>query len=121
VANPVPIYPAEGTILDNVDDFMQHHRREVDNQQRQLLGLPKGAPLPAKPENVPYPRMVYRQEYFAAADDFGRREHYRQVGSEKELKDAQAEGYFGSLQEAKDAFEQQQKQQKEASAPEKKK
>jgi hypothetical protein len=121
VANPVPIYPAQGTILDNVEDFMQHHRREVENQQRQQLGLAKGAPLPGKPENVPYPRMVYKSEYFSGEDDSERRLHYKQVESEKELKDAQAEGFFGSLQEAKDAFEQQQKKEKESPAPEKKK
>jgi hypothetical protein len=109
LAKPVPIYPAEGSVLDNVADFHAHHQRVTEQIQRHQLGLPKGAPLPGKPENVPFPRMVYRVEYFSAPDNSERAKHYREAANEREVKDAQGEGFFASLQEAKDAFEAQQK------------
>jgi hypothetical protein len=86
MAKPVPIYPAEGSVLDNVADFVAHHQRVTEQIQRHQLGLPKGAPLPGKPENVPYPRMVYRVEYFSAPDNSERAKHYREVANEREVK-----------------------------------
>jgi hypothetical protein len=119
--NPVPIYPAEGTVYDNVRDFMDHHKRQTENIQRSILGLAPNQPLPAKPENMPFPRMVYKPEYFSTTDRIAQKTHYLQVDTQQELDESRGDGWLPSLADAKQEWDkqQQQKQQQEQAKPKK--
>lgn len=111
MARSVPVYPAEGTVYDNISDFMRHHAQQTEKIQRVTLGIAPNEPLPPKAENVPFPRMVYKPEYFASKDHTLQRPHYLEVDSEQELTEAKEDGFLPSLAEAKQAWEDQQKKQ----------
>lgn len=102
----VPIYPAEGTIYDNIAQFFQHEQSQTDKVRRALLGLRPSEALPSTPENLQYPQMVYKPDYFSTSDRMEQKKHYVQVDNSQELKEAKSSGFF-SLADAKAEYEKQ--------------
>jgi hypothetical protein len=114
---PVPVYPAEGDVYRNVEDHADQEKRNVERIKRSLLGISPRDPLPETPRNVPFPKMIYRPEYFASNKPEEQRPHSRTVLDQQQLSDAQKEGFLPTLAEASEQWKQ--KQEQAATAPDK--
>lgn len=107
-----PIYPAEGSVLDNVRDFIDTNNRNTERIHRALLGLHPSAPLPKNPEGMKFPAMVYKPDYYSTTDRIEQGQHYRMVRSEQEQASALDEGFFASAVEARAEFDKRHKKDK---------
>jgi hypothetical protein len=114
---PVPVYPAEGDIYRNIQDHIDQQKRNADSIQRSLQGISSRDPLPGTPPGIPFPKMIYRSEYFASNKPEEQRPHSRTVLDQQQLSDAQKEGFLPTLAEASEQWKQ--KQEQAATAPDK--
>src|SRR5436305_913466 len=111
---PVPVYPAEGDIMRNVEDWADYQKRTAERIQRQLLGLGPRDALPPTPR-MEYPKMMLKPGYYGAQNADEQRAFTKVVKNEQEASDAQGEGFLAEAKQAKEQFEREQKerQQKE--------
>lgn len=114
MAKPAPIYPVENTVYDGINEFFDHQKRVNEKLQRTQLGLRPDEPMPGKPENMPFPKMVYKPEFYGTNDRFEQKDHYLQVDNQEELDEALSNGFFETAQDAKKEFFKQQDEKKKS-------